>query len=78
MNSVIIQDVFNRDVKPFDKVGVLVKCYGFGGIHRAYIMPGVYLGKGRYGYEFSYTNAYGHKKVVRIREPQVVRKGGRK
>jgi hypothetical protein len=41
-------------------------------------MRGTYLGKGRYGHEFSVTNDYGYKSLVRIREPQVVRKGGRK
>lgn len=74
MKDEVIKDVFGRNVFVGQQVGVLVKCYGFRGIDRAYLMRATYLGKGRYGYEFKCHNERGWKTVVRIRQPEVVKK----
>lgn len=72
MKPVVIDDIFSRKVFPGQLVGVLVaehKMY----YPKAYLCIATYLGKGRYGYEFS-VRGLNREYVVRIRQPRVVRK----
>ena len=47
-----LKDILGTEIEPGDRVALLVKSYGFAKISNAYLYQAIYIGIGRYGYEF--------------------------
>ena len=70
----MLKDIKGKIVNIGDKVIYLYKTYGVNKIKNADLVEGEYLGKGRYGHEFTYPNmnkAPWFTDPIRIKEPKV-------
>lgn len=71
---VVVKDFLGQEVNAGDEVIVLYKVRGYRALDNAYLWRTVYLGKGKYGYQFE--NKFPSGKFgdpINIRQPEMIK-----